>query len=87
MPNLLPLAAQPNPIVLDPSLKTPLGAKLITNARKGTGRRPTVLTTRSPAESEQYELAAGPDGATVIQVARERGAPDTPVDLGSVDWT
>ncbi|GAA6011948.1 hypothetical protein JCM8202_004209 [Rhodotorula sphaerocarpa] len=45
MPDLLPLAEQPRPIVLDPALRTPLAAKLVANAAAGRSHRPLICTT------------------------------------------
>ncbi|GAA5866663.1 hypothetical protein JCM3774_001950 [Rhodotorula dairenensis] len=76
VPSLLPLESQPNPVILDPFLKTPPDAKLLVNARKGTGRPPTILTTRSVGELDRYELTRQADDgrANVIPVETEQAS-------------
>ena len=44
IPTLASLSNQPTPVIIDPHLRTPLTAKVISNYTKGVGKAPIVLT-------------------------------------------
>ncbi|KWU43672.1 dihydrofolate reductase [Rhodotorula sp. JG-1b] len=52
IPALVPLRSQPVPVILDPGLTTPADAKLLINARTGTGHPPVICTTCPEPECE-----------------------------------
>ncbi|TKA51501.1 hypothetical protein B0A53_05556 [Rhodotorula sp. CCFEE 5036] len=79
IPALVPLRAQPVPVILDPALKTPADAKLVHNARTRIGHPPVICTTRPEPEwhDKNPTLAAAAKGsgeARLVRVAKEPGS-------------
>lgn len=58
MPELLPLSSQPQPIVLDSTLKIPRDSKLILNAAKGIGKYPVVVGVGGQEETIGFQAIA-----------------------------
>ncbi|GAA5853497.1 hypothetical protein JCM8547_002478 [Rhodosporidiobolus lusitaniae] len=79
LPDLLPLAEQPTPVILDTNLRTPPSCKLIANARKGIGRTPTIVCGFYRDGAPQEEMVAQyvrktrleADGAKFVQARRD----------------
>lgn len=76
IPTLVPLRAQPVPVILDPGLRTPADAKLLRNARTRIGHPPVICTTcpESDWHHKNPTLAAE---AKLVQVAKEPGEQNT----------
>ncbi|GAA5979926.1 hypothetical protein JCM10908_001467 [Rhodotorula pacifica] len=75
LPTLLPLESQPTPIILDPSLRTPLSAKLLENARNGVGKVPVVCTNLGEEEIAASGLGGG--GRSEVRVVRVASEKDS----------
>ncbi|GAA5944888.1 hypothetical protein JCM10213_006625 [Rhodosporidiobolus nylandii] len=74
IPDLLTLASQPKPVVLDTQLRTPAGCKLLQNAKKGVGKPVTILhaststdTALNDGEAKDSELVEA--GAELVEIS------------------
>jgi 2,5-diamino-6-(ribosylamino)-4(3H)-pyrimidinone 5'-phosphate reductase len=69
----VPLAKQPQPIVLDTALRTPADCKLIKNYKNQTGKQPWLICARSAMSLQRrQELEAA--GARVIPITNGMNA-------------
>ncbi|PLW45454.1 hypothetical protein PCASD_05919 [Puccinia coronata f. sp. avenae] len=79
----VPLANQPQPIVLDTSLRTPVDCKLIKNYRNQVGKQPWLICARSAMSLQRrQELEAA--GARVIPITNGMNASKQGLDLEKV---
>lgn len=79
----VPLANQPQPIVLDTSLRTPTDCKLIKNYNNRTGKQPWLICARSTMSlSKRQELEAA--GARVIPITNGLNSSKEGLDLEKV---
>lgn len=86
MPDLLPLAEQPRPIVLDPALRTPLAAKLVANAAAGRSHRPLICTTATE-EAVRASALSQCEHVEVVRLPRDsegESAARFPSELDSI---
>ncbi|WAQ81163.1 hypothetical protein PtA15_1A502 [Puccinia triticina] len=79
----VPLANQPQPIVLDTALRTPADCKLIKNYQNQTGKQPWLICARSAMSlQKRQELEAA--GARVIPITNGMNASKEGLDLEKV---
>jgi len=79
----VPLANQPQPIVLDTALRTPVDCKLIKNFRNQAGKQPWLICARSAMTLQRrQELEAA--GARVIPITNGMNASKEGLDLEKV---
>ncbi|TIA85242.1 hypothetical protein E3P99_04046 [Wallemia hederae] len=72
IPTLAPLNDQPTPIIIDPHLRTPLTAKVISNYTKGVGKAPIVLTSVERCNEDKRQALEGA-GVRVEQILQGDG--------------